>query len=185
MRLVPAIAACVLSAVASCVVPASAAELLRGRCHMDYCSWFSIEEYNIVTAEGGEVLKRATLKSWESHHPGGSYDSPGRREGGDPFTTWFLCSKTRPSLVWPVEVGGFEQVELAPIADGTPAGATTYAYVLYFAGCHGLALGDDPRLDDLDGLARQYGYRGGADAVRVHAIQSLDELRVGHGGATR
>jgi hypothetical protein len=51
-----------------------AAELHRGRCHMDYCTWFSIEERDLAGTNNAGALFRVVMKGWESHHPNGSYD---------------------------------------------------------------------------------------------------------------
>jgi hypothetical protein len=50
---------------------AQAAELFIGRCHMEICSWFSIEEKELIGTSSDGALFKVVTKSWESDHPCG------------------------------------------------------------------------------------------------------------------
>jgi hypothetical protein len=58
-------------------------KLVRARCHMDVCGWFSIETATPVGASPKGQLYVLASRSWESEHKGGKYDRPAPRTGGN------------------------------------------------------------------------------------------------------
>ena len=126
-----------LSVVALSPAPAQAAELMEGRCHMDYCNWFTVEERDIVTSISDGALVRTVMKGWESHHPDGNYTRKTRRTGGNEVVTYFFCSKRTPASVWRSDKPGKWEVNfLTDLA--SPPGAAESVTNQYFAVCHGV-----------------------------------------------
>ena len=56
--------------------------LIKGRCHMNYCAWFSIEKADYLGASAKGWLFAVTSRNWQSHHPDG-YDKRAPRKGGE------------------------------------------------------------------------------------------------------
>ncbi len=77
----------------------NAAELIPGRCHMDTCNWFSIEEKDLAGTAKAEALFKVVLKRWQSHHPDGNYGRKTPRQGGQASISYAFCSKTKPGLI--------------------------------------------------------------------------------------
>lgn len=148
-----------LAALLACLtlMPATtrAAELIPGRCHMGSCSWFSLEEKDLVgTAKAGALFK-IVLKGWQSHHPDGNYGRRAPRQGGQARTSYVFCSKTKPALI-NRDVQGRWAAEYLPInAAFGPPGVQETATTIYFAACHAIGAGNQ---EDMTDLARRFGY---------------------------
>ena len=86
---------CVVPALAR---PATAGELFEGRCHMDVCSWYSVEEKDLVGTNAKGALFKVVIKGWTSQHPNGSYgeDPAHRRQSG---VSYVFCSKSEPLVI--------------------------------------------------------------------------------------
>jgi hypothetical protein len=132
---------------------ALAAELLQGRCHMNYCNWFSIESRDIVASGKSGALAKAEIKEWGSYHPDGDYKRHRPRTGGQLSASYFFCSKTKPAAIW--EDAGKWQGAVLNVA--SPSGAEENITIQYFAVCHGVTSGNDAD-DAYDVLARRFGY---------------------------
>jgi hypothetical protein len=136
--------------------PVHAGELFQGRCHMDTCSWFSIEERDFVGTSPHGVLYKVLSRDWESLHPNGSYDKRTPRRGGGESTNYVLCSKTKAAVMFPSkDQPKSEIVRLAPGNLEALAGATTYANVYYFAVCHGVYASGEK---DMERFGKKFGY---------------------------
>ena len=122
------------------VAPIQAAEVTPGRCHMDMCSWFSIEEKDLVGTDRDGALFRVVTKSWQSQHPGGSYDRRTPRRGVGTATSYALCSKTHPALLDAGSAGRWVVNELDLGPESVPPGAARTATAVYFAVCHAVAV---------------------------------------------
>jgi hypothetical protein len=133
---------------------ALSAELMQGRCRMDYCNWFSIESRDIVGSNAKGALLKVISREWTSHHPNGSYDKRRPRTGGGASTGYYFCSKTKPSTIWQDD-GGHWKVALLNLA--SPSGAEESAVIEYFAVCHGIHSGHDTS-GSFDALAKRFGY---------------------------
>ncbi|QRM28672.1 hypothetical protein [Microvirga sp. VF16] len=133
---------------------ALSAELMQGRCRMDYCAWFSIESRDIVGSNANGALFKVVSKEWTSHHPNGSYDKRSPRTGGAVSTGFYFCSKTKPSAIWQSDGG---QWKVAVLNLASPSGAEENAVIEYFAVCHGVQSGHDMS-DSFDALAERFGY---------------------------
>jgi hypothetical protein len=115
--------------------------LLQGRCHMDYCSWFSIEKKMLVGKNSQDALYQVVTKGWESHHPNASYDKRTARTGGKVSTRYVLCSHRRPAVI--LSDGGKWLVHtLAPGNEDGIFGFNESDYKEYFAVCHRLRIDD-------------------------------------------
>lgn len=112
---------------------AASAELLRGRCHMDVCTWFSIEERGIVASNERGALFSARIRNWSSEHPGGSYDKPARRRDDGEGVGYFFCSRSFPAVL--VQDGGWTAYAIDP---DLPSGAFWSAAENYLGVCHGV-----------------------------------------------
>ncbi len=137
---------------------AHAAELIAGRCHMDYCSWFSIESRDISATNPQGALVKVESRWWQSHHPKG-YDKRAPRKGGELGVSYVFCSKTAPALI---DRDDSSRKWLASsIAPGNPddiAGANITGYIFYFAVCHGLTVTEAGLYDQTVTLGKKFGY---------------------------
>lgn len=150
--------------------PALAGELFQGRCHMDTCSWFSIEERDFVGTSPHGVLYKVRSRDWESLHPNGSYDKRTPRRGGGESTNYVFCSKSKAAVMFPSkDQPKFEIVRLAPGNIEALAGAATYANVYYFAVCHGVNASGEK---DMERFGKKFGY-----AINAEATESQDTGR--------
>ena len=120
-------------AIISLTGPAVAAELHNGRCHMDYCSWFSIEEKDLVSSNPSGALFKVTTRGWSSHHPNGSYNRRTRRTGGESTASFVFCSKDRPALIFQDESKWVAHT-LAPGVQNAVYGYNESAYKQYLCG---------------------------------------------------
>jgi hypothetical protein len=152
---------------------ATAAELLRGRCHMDVCSWFSIEQRDLVASSPAGALFKMSVRTWTSTHPNGTYDKRTRRVGGEAGDEYVFCSKSRPAVVDPGDKPGtWIAAVLVPI--GQPAGAAEAATARYFAACHGVALNSEA---DLDRYAQAFGYKADGEGEQLDLKRPEDILK--------
>lgn len=148
------------------VAPVQAAEVIPGRCHMDMCSWFSIEEKDLVGTDRNGALFRVVTKFWQSQHPGGSYDRRTPRRGGGTATSCALCSKTHPALLEAGTPGRWAVNELDLGPESVLPGAAETATAVYFAVCHAVAVTNTG--EELTRLARRFRYPApSADAVSL------------------
>jgi hypothetical protein len=133
---------------------ALSAELMQGRCRMDYCAWFSIESRDMVGSNANGALFMVISKEWTSHHPNGSYDKRRPKTGGEASTGYYFCSKTKPSAIWQDDAGSWK---VAILNLASPSGAEENAVIEYFAVCHGVQSGHDTS-DTFDALTKRFGY---------------------------
>lgn len=133
---------------------AGAAELMKGRCHMDYCSWFSIESRDLVGSNARGALFKVELKGWTSHHPRGDYGRRSPRTGGETSTGYVFCSKKNPAAIWDEDAGHWSA---ATLNLASPSGAEENAVIQYFAVCHGIQSGQDAQ-SSFESLAARFGY---------------------------
>jgi hypothetical protein len=151
-----------------------AGELHRGRCHMEQCSWFSIEEKDLVGTSVHGALFKVRSRDWQSSHPNGSYDRQSRRSGGDESTNYVLCSKRKPAVIFPnSNEATSELIRLAPGNLDAIAGATEYVNMYYFAVCHGLIPKNE---QDIERLGKRFGYSISADVAEIQETGRPDDL---------
>src|SRR4051794_8618931 len=132
--------------------PSQAAELFRGRCHMDQCTWFSVEGKDLVASDPRGALFKVTMKWWESHHPNGSYEKRAPRKGGEATVDYVFCSKSKPAVLYRSQGEKWTGTILSISA---PSGASETATAHYLAVCHGAAVKDER---DLTRSASKFGY---------------------------
>ncbi|WP_207179488.1 hypothetical protein [Methylobacterium indicum] len=150
---------------------------------MDYCSWFTVEERDIVTSISDGALVRTVMKGWESHHPDGNYARKTRRTGGNEVVTYFLCSKRTPAVVWRGDKPGKWEVNfLTNLA--SPPGAAESVTNQYFAVCHGVKPSGDWEI-----LTRKFAYdiipdkdEGVADALYIDRPDEVMRLAAARRG---
>jgi len=143
-------------------------KLVRARCNMDVCGWFSIESSALVGASPkGELYVLAT-RWWESEHKGGNYDRPAPRTGGDVSISFVFCSKQKPA--W-IDYGGEKRVWVAtPLQPGNSKavfGAAESAYAMYWAACHNTAVTDVYAGGDALGKKLGYAFTGDVDSAGI------------------
>lgn len=139
---------------------AKAAELLQGRCHMDYCSWFTTESRDTIGTSSRGSLIKVESRWWQSHHPNGSYNRRAPRKGGDLGTDYFFCSKSAPAVIdLDRDTGKWIATKLAPGNPDNIAGYNTTAYLRYFSVCHGVTVTEETLYDQTVTLGRKFGYR--------------------------
>jgi hypothetical protein len=115
----------------------AAEEVLKGRCHMDACSWMRPGVPEIVHSGASGTLKKLKMTSGSSMHPNGSYDKRAPIEWDAPHDEYVFCSKRHPAVIFSSE-GKWLAHLLAP---GYPDGVYGYNesdYVQYFKICHKL-----------------------------------------------
>jgi hypothetical protein len=151
-----------------------AGELYQGRCHMDTCSWFSIEERDLVGTSPYGVLFKVASRDWESIHPNGSYGKRTTRRGGGASTNYVFCSKTKAAVMFPSE--NQPKSEIVRLAPGNPdavSGATIYANMYYFAVCHGVDANGE---GGFERFGKKFGYAISAGAVESEEIGQPGDL---------
>jgi hypothetical protein len=137
---------------------AEGAELIAGRCHMDYCSWFSIESRDITATSPKGALARVESRWWQSHHPNGYNNiNRARRTGGNLATGYVYCSKMVPTLIDRYE-GQWVATTIAPGNPDAIHGATISSYIFYFAVCHGVTVTEANLYDQTVLLGKKFGY---------------------------
>ncbi|GJD93147.1 hypothetical protein [Methylobacterium iners] len=174
-RLAPAVS--LLCAVAGlqtvAAAPTKAAELLRGRCYMDICSWFSIEERSIVGSNSQGALFKVSMRGWESRHPDGTYDRPAPRKGGQISTSYHFCSRPKPAVIVPTDRGGWQVDYLALNTPYGPPGALENVTATYYAVCHGVAASNPAAFVE---LGRRFGYLAMEEAPEGSPIARPEDI---------
>jgi hypothetical protein len=143
-------------------------KIAPGRCHMDYCSWFSIESAEALGEAPHGVLFKLDTKWFSSHHPRG-YDRPAPRKFDNEGTSYVFCSKTKPALLsqsddkktWTADF-------LAPGNRQEVFGANETALAYYWAACHRAIVKDV--YDEGARLGQKLGYRIGKAADSIDKI---------------
>jgi len=149
---------------------ATAAELHRGRCHMDMCTWYSVEEKEPAGSNAQATLFKVTLKIWTSRHRGGNYDKKASRTGGEASTFYFNCSKAKPAIIESQD--GKWMAAFLNLAE--PAGFQELAVMEYFVVCH--AFDVDKPSTRFGVAARKFGYRKIADAPDSIALSKPEDI---------
>lgn len=147
--------------------------LVRARCHMDSCGWFSLEKADYVGASEKGWLFDVTARRWRSEHPDG-YDKRAPRKGGDEDTSWVFCSKTHAALI-EKDGDGYRAAALAPGDRERLFGAIESAMIFYYAACHNTAVEDVYRA--AGDLARRLGYPAKAPERELRVSAPEDALR--------
>ena len=117
---------------------------------MDVCSWYSVEEKDLVGTNAKGALFKVVIKGWTSQHPNGSYGRKTRRTGGKAVVSYVFCSKSEPSVITGAE-NRWSALILAPYVS---LGATEGETRLYFVVCHGVIADGG----DFSPVARRFGY---------------------------
>jgi hypothetical protein len=149
---------------------ACAAELHRGRCHMDECGWYSVEQKDAVASNADSTLFKVTFKTWTSTHRGAAYDKKAPRVGGDPFSNYYMCSKTKPAVVESVD-GKWTATFLNLFV---PPGYQETAVAQYFVVCHGFDV--EASRSRFDVAARRFGYRRISDTPGDIVLSKPEEV---------
>jgi hypothetical protein len=131
-------------------------KVVEGRCHMDNCSWFSIEAAKPAGQSRRGQLFKITTKRWDSYHPEGNYKRRAPRHGGEAATSYVFCSKTIPAIILQDDHGRWTAARLNPGNSNSIAGATEFINKMYWAACHGKAVND--LYIDGERLAKTLGY---------------------------
>ncbi|MES0094590.1 lysozyme inhibitor LprI family protein [Mesorhizobium sp. M0030] len=142
---------------------------IQGRCHMDYCGWFSIEKRSIAARAPDGVLYKVESRYWESKHPEGTYDTPAPLKENGRGDWYAFCSLTRPATLfhdsteknWVVST-------LSPSDQGGIFGYNESSYTEYFAACHDIEITDV--YGQMVSKAKRLGYRVDAEAVKQERL---------------
>ncbi len=134
--------------------------LVTGYCHQDYCPSFSVKRRERIGENSEGFLIKATERRWYTFFPGGRYDIPAMRNGGDARISYFFCSKRNPLLFVRTTSETFKRNAMAKqwfaiIVDPAeePGGAGADSLIEYFAVCHDIIA---PPLDISAGLKLGY-----------------------------
>jgi hypothetical protein len=147
---------------------AAAAELHRGRCHMDICTWYSVEDKEPAGSNAQASLFKVTLKMWTSKHRGGAYDKKAPLTSGETLTLHYKCSKTKPAAIESAD--GKWTAAFLNLAN--PAGFEELAVMEYFVVCHGFDL-DKTRFD---AAARKFAYRKVSDTPNSIELDKPEDI---------
>jgi hypothetical protein len=137
--------------------PSFAADLHRGHCHMDICTWYSVEQKEPAGSNAHATLFKVTLKTWTSTHKGGNYQKKAPLTGEETNTFYYNCSKAKPAII--ESQGGKWTASFLDLAN--PAGFAELAVMEYFVVCHGFDV-DKPNTR-FDVAAHKFGYRKVSD----------------------
>lgn len=158
-------------------------KLIRSYCHMDVCSWISIEQATLVGRSSKGELYVVGEKSWSSVHKGGNYGRPAPRTDERVSVSFYLCSKSAPALInWYSDDGsdkGPKAWHLSPLKPGrsdTVFGFNTSAYVDYMAVCHANA-DVDKATDEQFGQRLGYHFSDGSLADAKIIASPFDALQ--------
>lgn len=125
----------------------------EGRCHMNGCSWFQVQSFDLVRETERGALLRVVMREGSSMHPNGNYPRRPRASSiqwaPESQTAYFMCSTRYPAIVFEGEAGGWTGYRLDLTQS---AGATTFIHNQYRAICH-----TDGALD-AEGAAARLGY---------------------------
>jgi hypothetical protein len=134
---------------------ASKGKLIVGRCHMDGCWWFSVENAEKMGESKAGELFAITMKTWSASCPLGKC---GRKSFDGAGTSFVFCSRKYPT--W---IDGYEEYNdpnkwtFTPLGPGSRdafSGVHEGIHRMYWAACHGLDA--DAPFDAK--LGQRYGY---------------------------
>ena len=152
-------------------IAAPAGPPLVGRCWMGSCSWFRIVSRQLVRETGSERLIRAALMFGVSESADGTPETPrdaGIRWDEGRGEIWFLCSASRPTVIYRGEADGWEATTL-DFVNG-PYGVSEAISSQYVAICHP---GDDMYRP---GFATRHNYRAITPEVETYALTSPEAI---------
>ncbi len=108
----------------------------EGRCHMGGCSWFQVQNFDVVRETEKGALLRVSMRSGSSDHPNGDYPERPRESAiswSPAAESYFFCSKSYPAIVSRSDTGGYEGFRLDMT---TSYGAIEAVQNEYRAICH-------------------------------------------------
>lgn len=118
-------------------------KIVRARCHMDVCTWFSIEASVPAGESRAGTLLRTTIKDWSSSHPDGNYATLTNRKYVATSDEYFLCSKSAPGVIYKApDQGDWRAYRVWPDHADKIFGYNEALYVRYWAACHAIAVAD-------------------------------------------
>jgi hypothetical protein len=112
-------------------------QLIPGRCHMDECGWTAIDTIGLIgSSPKGQLFVLAT-RAFSAHYPGGNYDRPAKKTGGDKAAVSFVfCSKSNAALIDLTEDGKWLASKLRPGDETSVYGYNESGLSFYWAACH-------------------------------------------------
>jgi hypothetical protein len=149
---------------------ASAGKLHRDSCHMDTCSWSSVEAKDAVGSNAQSSLFKITLKIWTSQHPHAAYDKKAPLSGGETLSVYYNCSKARPAYIEAAD-GKWTATTLNLY---NPPGYQDSAVTQYFVVCHGFDI--DASKSSSAAAARKFGYRRMSDTPEAIALSKPEDI---------
>ena len=132
---------------------ARATEVVQGRCHMDHCFWFRVEDRDTVQTNQLGSLVRVTEATGDSRHPNGNYNRKTPIKWSQPAISYVFCSKVQPAVIFQFE-GKWLASTLSPGHSEGVYGYNESYYAEYLFVCHGLAKADPSDAS----LAARFGY---------------------------
>lgn len=134
-----------------------AGELIEGRCHMMECTWFAIEQKDLIgTSDKGDLFKVIT-KTWGATYPDGNYGVKRPRKYLGEDTSFAFCSKTEPATI-NLERGKYYVSPLPLGQEGIQAGVYMTSIAYYFAVCHSMNVKQSDVFRTGTTKARELGY---------------------------
>lgn len=135
--------------------------LIRARCHMNTCGWFSIDAADLIGASSKGQLYVLATRYWESSYPDNSTDldmARAPREGGEMTISFIFCSKQKPAFIDHSKDGmSWGALLLQPGNSLAMSGVREAQYAMYWAACHNAIVQDV--YGEGDRLGKKLGYR--------------------------
>ena len=116
--------------------------IIRSRCHMNYCGWFSIDQSTVALESTEKSMLEIRLSYWGSDYPDGNYDAVRPRKFSGNATSYVICSKQDASIIERDENSGWTQTRLAPGAKDGIFGYLESGLAIYWAACHAMNVQD-------------------------------------------
>ena len=109
-------------------------KIVLAGCHMDVCTWFSLEDVRPAGESKLGALFHVIIKDWSSVHPNASYDRLTNRKYVNTDDDYMFCSKTQPAIIYPApEKGKWMAYPLFPEHNEKIFGYNEGLYVRYWA----------------------------------------------------
>jgi hypothetical protein len=155
----------------------------RGRCHMDSCDFFVLDQVLPVKSTARGTLYAIAFQSWSASYKNTDDDkeydrAPISVEKPAAKLNMIFCSKTKP-VIFDYFDGAWHAGALRPGDESAVFGFNESAYIFYYAACHGYVT-DDPVSKT---KALSLGYRfaesplNGGNLPDLGKLQPLDAVK--------
>jgi hypothetical protein len=150
---------------------------VRGRCHMDSCDFFALEQVLPVKSTAKGTLYAVAFKSWSASYKNTGDDKeydrpPVQVEKPEIKLNMVFCSKTKP-VIFDYYDGAWHAGALRPGDESAVFGYNESAYYFYYAACHRYVTGDPVSKT----AAAKFGYRFAQSPLNGGNLPDLGKLQ--------